>query len=64
MSSPRSSRSTRSGTLQQTRLFPLAYPRIEVVQGRPEWDDLREAALSAGQVFARRGTLPEDHEVP
>ena len=39
-------------------------PILDVVQGLAEWDQLRQEAGRALTVFAQRGRLPEDHEVP
>jgi hypothetical protein len=43
--------------------IPDDYPSLAAVQALPEWEQLTEAAASAGSVFARRGKLPEDQEV-
>ena len=39
------------------------YPSLADVHALPEWEQLRRAAASARDVFARRGTMPEDREV-
>ena len=40
------------------------FPTVTFVQSLPEWDRLRERAVSAASVFRERGLLPEDREVP
>ena len=40
------------------------YPPLDEVQSLPEWHQLRQAAGAALAVFARRGKLPEEYEVP
>lgn len=40
------------------------YPTLAHVQALPGWEQVRRAAVSARGVFARRGTMPEDREVP
>jgi len=45
------------------KAIPDDWPTLEAVQAMPAWDRLRRAAASAGEVFARRGTMPEDHGV-
>lgn len=40
------------------------YPSLHVVQAMPAWERLRLEAETAVAVFARRGTLPENHEAP
>jgi hypothetical protein len=40
------------------------FPSLDQVQALPEWEQLRQAAESALGVFARRGRMPEDHELP
>jgi hypothetical protein len=42
---------------------PDDYPSLAAVQALPQWEHLTEAAASAGNVFARRGKLPEDQQV-
>jgi hypothetical protein len=39
------------------------YPSLDVVQALPEWDRLRRVAGQALEVFAVRGTMPEDQEI-
>ena len=43
---------------------PTNYPTLAEVQALPAWEQLRHAAAFAREVFARRGTMPEDREVP
>ena len=45
-----------------SRATPDDYPTLDAVQAMPAWDRLRQAALDAGAVFARRGKLSEDIE--
>jgi len=40
------------------------FPTVAFVQSLPEWDRLRERAMSAALVFRERGVLPEEREVP
>lgn len=40
------------------------FPVLDEVQGLEEWDQLRREAGRALTVFAQRGRLPDDHEVP
>lgn len=40
------------------------FPSLAFVQSLPEWNRLRERAMTAGSVFQKRGLLPEDREVP
>jgi len=42
---------------------PSTYPSLAEVEALPEWSDLTRSAARASVVFARRGPLPEDHEV-
>jgi hypothetical protein len=39
------------------------WPRLEEVQGLPEWVQLRDAAAEVLSVFSVRGKLPEDEEM-
>jgi hypothetical protein len=43
---------------------PDDYPSLQQVQAMPAWEELRREAESALGIFAGRGKLPEDHEVP
>jgi hypothetical protein len=46
------------------RAVPDDYPTLAEVQALPAWEELRQAAESAHNVFARRGKMPEDEEAP
>jgi hypothetical protein len=42
---------------------PNPLPSIAETQQLPEWDELRQAAISTLAVFERRGKMPEDREI-
>jgi hypothetical protein len=44
--------------------LPETFPSVAEVESMPEWQRLMRAAEKASAVFAKRGRLPEDHEVP
>jgi hypothetical protein len=44
--------------------IPDGYPSLSEVQAMPQWEQLRLAAASARDIFARRGPMPEHQEVP
>lgn len=42
---------------------PDVWQPMAIFQALPVWEELRRGAAAASAVFARRGALPEDHEV-